>query len=357
MPTMPASTGTSVGWKGKLASLPRTKKTVSPTPAPTASTATSVRPAALPSAASGCRMSSVLDARFSSLRVITTSPITLASCMGRNRVQGSVADFHRVDDADDGRIDGTVLHAGRHPRRAAADDQHRLADAGIDGVDSDEIAAFGLAVGIHRPGDQELVADEPRVFAGGDDGPDDAGKNHLRRSGLGAGVGLADRQRVLEVRVRPRNDVYGDELPDAPRRGRAGVGRRLDRRDIAADDCRYVAGPDLLPADQRDLGGLDHRVGRLDHGNQPLGLDHSQRLTHRILNHSRSCFTASAMSAVNSPYVSRISPSLLARWSVAVTSGTSRSRGDSGASSTWHRTWSLLSAAGSVQSGAGAAMP
>ena len=33
------------GWKGKLASLPRTKNTCSPTPAPTASTATSGRPA------------------------------------------------------------------------------------------------------------------------------------------------------------------------------------------------------------------------------------------------------------------------------------------------------------------------
>ena len=44
IPTMPASVGTSVGWNGKLASLPRTKMTTSPTPAPTASAATSVLP-------------------------------------------------------------------------------------------------------------------------------------------------------------------------------------------------------------------------------------------------------------------------------------------------------------------------
>ena len=44
MPTMPASVGTSIGCHGKLASLPRTKNTVSPTPAPTESTATSGRP-------------------------------------------------------------------------------------------------------------------------------------------------------------------------------------------------------------------------------------------------------------------------------------------------------------------------
>src|SRR4029078_6343525 len=44
MPTMPASTGGSAGRNGKLASLPRTKNTYSPTPAPTASTATRGRP-------------------------------------------------------------------------------------------------------------------------------------------------------------------------------------------------------------------------------------------------------------------------------------------------------------------------
>ena len=69
MPTMPASTGGSAGWNGKLASLPRTKNTSSPTPAPTESTATSGRPAGLASGVSGWTMSSVMPARFSSLRV------------------------------------------------------------------------------------------------------------------------------------------------------------------------------------------------------------------------------------------------------------------------------------------------
>ena len=40
---------------------------------------------------------------------------------------------------------GTVLEAGGHARGAAADDQHGLADAGVHGVDGDEIVAFGLA--------------------------------------------------------------------------------------------------------------------------------------------------------------------------------------------------------------------
>src|SRR5688500_6497722 len=72
MPTTPASAGTSVGINGKLASFPRTKNTISPTPAPTASTATSVRPTGPPSAPIGCRTSSVRSRRFSSLRVTTT---------------------------------------------------------------------------------------------------------------------------------------------------------------------------------------------------------------------------------------------------------------------------------------------
>src|SRR5687767_1249640 len=138
MPTTPASAGTSAGWNGKLASLPRTKNTVSPTPAPTASTATSVRPTAVPSAVIGCTTRSVRLARFSSLRVTTTLPMTLASCTSGmsfpnhhrpRRCRGRLiavecllwvvrfqlihatrsvprGDFDRVDDADDGGVDG-----------------------------------------------------------------------------------------------------------------------------------------------------------------------------------------------------------------------------------------------------------
>ena len=43
-----------------------------------------------------------------------------------------------VDDADDGGIDRAVLHARRHARGAAADDEHGFADAGVDGVDGDQ---------------------------------------------------------------------------------------------------------------------------------------------------------------------------------------------------------------------------
>ena len=121
-----------------------------------------------------------------------------------------------IDDADDGGVDGAVLQARRHAGRAAADDQHGFAEAGIDRVDGDEVAAFGLAVRIDRPRDEQLVADEPLVLARGDDGPDDLGEQQERES-LSPGPALlcrrlADRQRVFEVGVRPRDDVHRHEL-------------------------------------------------------------------------------------------------------------------------------------------------
>ena len=82
--------------------------------------------------------------------------------------------------------------------------------------------------------------------------------------------------------MRPRNHVHRHELADPAGRRRARIGGRLDRRDVAAHDGGHVPGADLFPADQRDLRRLDHGIGRLDHGDQPLGLDHSQRLSHSM---------------------------------------------------------------------------
>src|SRR5258708_28432774 len=45
---------------------------------------------------------------------------------------------------------------------------------------------------------------------------------------------LADRERVLEIGVRARNHMDRDQLADPARRRGACVGRRLDRRDVAA---------------------------------------------------------------------------------------------------------------------------
>ena len=142
----------------------------------------------------------------------------------------------------------------------------------------------GLPDGSIGRDDEQLGADEPLVLARRDDGADDFGEHHGSNrdssSSLYAFDGFADRQHVLEVGVRARDDVDRDELADAARGGGAGVGRGFDGRDIAAHDGGHIAGADLFPADQRDLRGLDHGVGRFDHRDQPLRLDHSQRLTH-----------------------------------------------------------------------------
>src|SRR5262249_15686653 len=72
------------------------------------------------------------------------------------------------------------------------------------------------------------------------------------------GSGLADWQRVLEIRVRPRNHVNREELTHPSCRGGAGVGGRFHSSDVAPHYGRDVTGADLFPADQRDLGGLHH---------------------------------------------------------------------------------------------------
>ena len=260
--------------------MPRTKNTVSPTPAPTESTATSVRPESR--AVGGNRLQD--EQRDAGEVLVLAGDDDVADDPGQLHGVSRPAATSMVSTMPTmAASTGQSFMPDGHPRGAAADDEHGLADAGVHGVDGDEVIAFGFAVGIHRAGHEQLVADEPRVLPRGDNGPDDAGQDHrdrfLATYGLADG-GLADRQRVLEVGVRARDDVHRHQLADAARRGGAGVGGRLHGRDVAAHDGGDVAGADLLPADQRDLRGLDHGVGRLDHGDQPLGLDHSQRLSH-----------------------------------------------------------------------------
>src|SRR5580700_9815201 len=72
--------------------------------------------------------------------------------------------------------------------------------------------------------------------------------------------GLADGQHILERLMRPRDDVDSDQFAHAASGGSAGIGGRFHGRHIAANHCGDVAGTDLLPADERDLGRLHHRV-------------------------------------------------------------------------------------------------
>src|ERR1044071_4829282 len=95
-----------------------------------------------------------------------------------------------------------------------------------------------------------------------------------------AGPDSAERQDGVDVGVRPRDHVDRHDLADALGGALAGLGRRLDRGDVAAHDRGHVAAAGLLVPDELDLGGLDHRVGGLDHADDTFDLDHSKRVSH-----------------------------------------------------------------------------
>ncbi len=86
-------------------------------------------------------------------------------------------DVHRVDDADDHRVDRQVLGFGRQPGAGALRDQHELAFAGADGVDRHERAAGvdqrsrSLRLDAIRLDDQQFVADHRVDLLRGDQEP------------------------------------------------------------------------------------------------------------------------------------------------------------------------------------------
>src|SRR6476659_698814 len=103
-----------------------------------------------------------------------------------------VIDLYVVDDADDSGVDGTILQARRHPRGAAADDEHGFTDSGVDSIDRHQVVTFGFPPRIDRTDNEKLVADESWVLARGDHRPHDFGEQHGLRLG---GRSLSDRQR------------------------------------------------------------------------------------------------------------------------------------------------------------------
>src|SRR5512140_2270846 len=104
-----------------------------------------------------------------------------------------------------------------------------------------------------------------------------AGRSLLRAVGR---AGAAERQHRVDVGVRPRDHVDRHDLADALRGALAGLGRRLDGRDVATHDCGHVAAAGLLVTDELDLGRLDHGVGGFDHADETLDFDHSKRVSH-----------------------------------------------------------------------------
>src|SRR5215475_10491364 len=81
---------------------------------------------------------------------------------------------------------------------------------------------------------------------------------------------------LAELAMRARDHVYRDQFSDAGGGFRAGLGGSLDRADVAVDDDGHQPVADLLPPDDRDVGGLDHRVGGGQRSYIALGFDHAE---------------------------------------------------------------------------------
>jgi hypothetical protein len=69
-----------------------------------------------------------------------------------------------------------------------------------------------------------------------------------------------------------------NELAHAAGGRGACVGSGFHRPDIAAHNGRHEARVDLLPADEHDIRGFAHRVGRLDHPDEAACFDHAERV-------------------------------------------------------------------------------
>ena len=67
--------------------------------------------------------------------------------------------------------------------------------------------------------------------------------------------------------------------------GRAGIGCGFHRRHVAADDGRDQPRVDFLIADEHDIGGFDHRVGRLDHADEAPRFDETERFAGELSCH------------------------------------------------------------------------
>ncbi len=93
---------------------------------------------------------------------------------------------------------------------------------------------------------------------------------------VAASLLAGERQDAAQIFVRPRNDLHADDFADAAGRGGAGVDGGLDRGHVADHQGRDQAAADLLPADQRHVGGFEHGVAGFDQRHQPLGFDHAK---------------------------------------------------------------------------------
>src|SRR6266851_7582482 len=149
-----------------------TISTLSRTPAPTPSTASSDAPRGVPSRFSGWTSSSLAPSNFRCFRVATTVPMTLASCTALS------TDVPVIDDADDARINGRLDGIERKAGFLAAHEEDDLTGAGANRIDGDERPSHRLAIGSQRLDDEQLDAHEALILVGGHDVTDHPGQLH-----------------------------------------------------------------------------------------------------------------------------------------------------------------------------------
>ena len=75
--------------------------------------------------------------------------------------------------------------------------------------------------------------------------------------------------------------MNADELSDLACSGGAGIGGGLHGSHVTSNDRGDEAGVDLLPPDEGDVGGLDHRIDGFDHADEPSRFNHSESFTGR----------------------------------------------------------------------------
>ena len=98
-------------------------------------------------------------------------------------------------------------------------------------------------------------------------------------------------QQLFGVLKRPWNDVDGDELADPAGRSRPGLGRDLDRADVAAHEHSHITIEKVFLADQDDIGSLEHGVRGFNGANKAACFDHPQGF-HGVRTYQNPCVKA-----------------------------------------------------------------
>jgi hypothetical protein len=83
---------------------------------------------------------------------------------------------------------------------------------------------------------------------------------------------------MVDLFVRPRDDMDGGDGTDATGGSGSRIDRGLDCPYLASDDRGHKPGIDLFIADKLNISCLDHSVCRFDHRNKAHTFNHSECL-------------------------------------------------------------------------------